>query len=167
MRLSHDKQHEAALAWLVAGAVRWHRGGQAMPEPPEAVRKATEAWRGASDVLWRYVEERLVFDPDAHVMGKELYEDFTIWLKANGHHVWTDQNFSARLAQHPLVADHGVNKQDRVRPSRKGLSRRQRGLFDGGSYGPAPKQYAAWLGVRFRADDDVVGEDGEADDQDE
>ena len=119
VRLSHDKQHEAALAWLVAGAVRWHRGGQAMPEPPEAVRKATEAWRGASDVLWRDVEERLVFDPEAHVMGKELYEDFTIWLKANGHHVWTDQNFSARLAQHPLVADHGVNKQDRVRPSPK------------------------------------------------
>ena len=98
VRDGHDGQHEAVLAWLVAGAVRWYRGGQAMPEPPEAVRKATAAWRGASDVLLRYVEERLVFDREAHVMGKELYEDFTDWLKAHGHHVWTDQNFSARLA---------------------------------------------------------------------
>ena len=164
VRDGHDGQHEAVLAWLVKGAMRWYRDGQAMPDPPAAVRAATAGWRGASDVLWRYVGERLVFDPEAHVMSKELYEDFTGWLKDNGHHGWTDQSFSARLAQHSLVADHGVTKQDRVRSSRKGLSRPPRRLGWGGSNGKVPNQYGAWLGVGFCAESGCGGSDGEADD---
>ncbi len=86
------------------------------------------------------------------------------WLKDSGHHVWTDQNFSARLGQHSLVADHGVRRQTHVHSSRKGLSRRPLHLFEGTGNGQVPSQYAAWLGVRFRtgADDDHV--EGNVDD---
>lgn len=101
-------------------------------------------------MLLSYAGERLVFDGDAHVMGKELYEDFSGWLREHGHHVWTDQNFSARLGQHSLIQDRGVRKQNHVHSSRKGLSRRPVSLFEGHSNGQAPRQYAAWLGVRFR-----------------
>ena len=158
IRNGREGQHKAVLAWLVEGAVRWYGNGQVMPEPPEVVRKATAAWRETADVLLRYVGERLVFDAESHVMGKELYEDFSGWLKDSGHHVWTDQNFSARLGQHSLVADRGVRRQNRVHSSRKGLSRRSLQLFEGTSNGQVPRQYAAWLGLRFRtkADDDHV-----------
>ena len=45
-------------------------------------------------------------------MGKEIYEDFTDWLKEHGHLAWTDQNFSARFGQHPEVTAKGVQKED-------------------------------------------------------
>ena len=66
--------------------------------------------------------------------------------------MWTDQNFSARFGQHPEVTANGVVKKPGVRKSRPGLSRRT---------GPSrvvvvPKQYIAWIGVRFRTRDDEL-----------
>jgi putative DNA primase/helicase len=79
------------------------------------------------------------------VMAKELFEHFVAWLKENGHIPWTDQNFSARLAQHPEVEAAGVEKKKGVRCSRGGLWRSPH-LH---SVGSVPNQYAAWVGVRF------------------
>jgi P4 family phage/plasmid primase-like protien len=150
LRRGAGGQHEAILAWLVTGAVRWYQRDKTMPEPPESVRSATDVWRMTSDLLLRYINDNLVFDPDAHVMAKELYEDFAEWLNASGHLRWTDQNFSARFAQHPAVCAPGVEKQKGVRSSRRGLSRSPR------PHNVAvPKQYAAWTGVRFRVPSDT------------
>lgn len=146
LRRGEDGQHEAVLAWLIEGAARWYRDGQTMPEPPASVVAATAAWRKSVDVLLRYCDERLVFDSEAHVMSRELYEDFAEWLKGSGHVVWTDQNFSARLGLHPEVTANGVTKKTDVRQSRPGLSRR----LCWGTPQSVPKQYAAWLGVKFR-----------------
>ena len=153
-RLRHgsDGQHEAVLAWLIDGAVAWYRGDRVMPEHPRSVVQATHMWRRSSDLLLRYLGDNVIFDGEAHVMAKELYDDFTEWLSGNGHTVWSDQNFSARLSQHPEVAANGVVKKPGVRKSRPGLSRRT---------GPSrvvvvPKQYIAWIGVRFRTRDDEL-----------
>jgi P4 family phage/plasmid primase-like protien len=145
LRRGAGGQHEAILAWLVKGALTWYQRDKSMPEPPESVRSATSVWRMSSDLLLRYINDNLVFDPDAHVMGKELFEDFVEWLKASGHNCWTDQNFSAWFAQHPAVLAAGVEKQRGVRSSRRGLSRcpRPHNVV-------VPNQYAAWAGVRFR-----------------
>jgi hypothetical protein len=102
-------------------------------------------------LLLRYIDDNLVLDPDAHVMAKELFEDFTEWLKGNGHNGWTDQNFSARLGQHPEVGAAGVKKKKGVRSARPGLSRKPAPR----SFVVVPKQYAAWLGIRFRTRDEV------------
>ena len=148
LRGGEDGQHEAVLAWLIDGAVRWYRNGQTMPEPPASVVEATAAWRRSADVLLRYCDDRLVFDTEAHVMCRELYEDFTDWLKEHGHVVWTDQNFSARFGQHPEVTANGVEKKkESGRPPAK--------TFPptaplGDAARDVPEQYAAWLGVRFR-----------------
>lgn len=138
-------QHEAVLAWLVQGAMRWYQSGELMPQPPVSVTDATEDWRKSADLLLRYVEDNVTFDPAAHVMGTDLYEDFSAWLKDNGHKPWTDQNFSLRLAQHPEMVRAGVEKKKGIRSSRGGLSRppiiRSMGV---------PLQYAAWVGLGFR-----------------
>ena len=156
VRDGEDGQHEAVLAWLVEGAVRWDQNGRQMPEPPASVVEATAAWRRSADLLLRYLDDNLVFDPEAHVMSTELYEDFTVWLREHGHVVWTDQNFTARLAQHPEIVAKGVEKKRGVRPSRQRPSRRHVRLAEG-SQREVPATYAAWLGIRFRtlADDQV------------
>ena len=110
VRDGHDGQHEALLAWLVRGAMRWYQDGRVMPGHPEAVETAIADWRGSVDLLLRYIGDRLVFDGERHVMSRELYEDFTDWLREHGHLVWTDQNFSARLSQHSGSRSRGEEK---------------------------------------------------------
>jgi putative DNA primase/helicase len=149
LRRGEDGQHEAVLAWLIAGAVKWYCNGKRMPETPRSVREATQAWRRTSDLLMRYMDDRIVFDSQSHVIATELFGDFTEWLKDNGHVAWSDQSFSARLAQHSEAVANGVKKERGIRPSRLGLSRRRGGNI--GATGVAlPKTYTAWLGIRFR-----------------
>ncbi len=163
MGLGTDGRHEAVLAWLIDGAVKWYRNGQVMPEAPRSVREATAVWRGTSDLLMRYIADNLVYDSKAYVMSIEMFEDFRAWLQANGHVPWSDQNFSARLSQHPEALAHGVEKKSKVRASRPGSLSRHRGVGQdagssfhalGTSLKPPPGQFSAWLGIRFRTPDD-------------
>ena len=149
LRAGADGQHEAVLAWLVAGAVRWYQNGLPMREPPSSVLEATAAWRRSADLLLRFMDDRLIVDNKTHVMSTELYEDFSDWLKAHGHVVWTDQHFTARFGQHPEVTAHDVQKKQ-IRPTaQQTLSRRPRPSWQRGPGAP-PARYWAWLGVRFR-----------------
>jgi putative DNA primase/helicase len=153
LRRGGDGQHEAVLAWLIAGAVKWYRNGQLMPEAPKSVRDATQAWRRTSDLLMRYIDDRLVFDDQSHVVATELFEDFSQWLNDNGHVAWSDQSFSTRLGQHSEAVANGVEKKRGVRSARPGLSRR-RGRTIGTTRVVPPKAYTAWVGLRFRTGDD-------------
>src|SRR5690606_31458870 len=56
-----DGQHEAILAWLVAGAVAWYRHG--FGPLPTAVKAATEQWRASVDRVGEYISEFLEFTP--------------------------------------------------------------------------------------------------------
>jgi phage/plasmid-associated DNA primase len=153
-----NEQHEAALAWLVAGAVDWYRRGRVLPDPPATVVAATQEWRHSADQLLRYRDERLIFDPHSCVMSTDLYDDFSSWLSAHGHHGWTDQSFTARFGQHSGITAHGVErKRIRSATSRLTLSRPQVTPF-GKLPQRIPAQYYAWLGVRFRTDVDTVEE---------
>jgi P4 family phage/plasmid primase-like protien len=156
IKAGDDKQHEAILAWLVKGAQRWYRNNRVMPQLPESVRKSTDAWRGSADLLLRYINDRLVFDTESHIRAKELFEDFSEWLKESGHIAWSEQNFSERLAQHEFASNHGVVKRKGIRESRGGLSRRTTEVF---GWVPPPAQYPAWLGVRFRTKEDETEND--------
>jgi putative DNA primase/helicase len=153
LRRGGDGQHAAVLAWLIAGAVKWYRNGQRMPEDPRSVREATQAWRRTSDLLMRYMDDRLVFDDQSHVVATELFEDFTQWLKESGHVAWSDQNFSARLGHHSVAKANSVEKKRGIRSSRPGRSRRCGGTIGATPVVP-PKAYTAWLGLRFRTADD-------------
>jgi putative DNA primase/helicase len=135
-------QHEAVLAWLVAGAVAWYAADRIMPPQPTRIAADTNAWRGKSDLLLAYAADRLIFDLDAHVMATELLADFNDWLKAHGHREWSDRTLAGRLEEHGEFIAHQVEKK-RVRPD-ENLSLRAPTL------NPVPGQYHAWLGVRFR-----------------
>jgi P4 family phage/plasmid primase-like protien len=162
LRAGADGQHEAVLAWLIEGAVRWYQSDRRMPEDPPSVLQATAVWRKNSDVLLRYADERLVFDPQAQVVATELFEDFNDWLQANGHRPWSDQSFSARFSQHGEAIANEVAKKRSRWSSQLRLSRRPRDQF-GATPGPAvPKQFTAWVGVRFQTPEDMDDADDQA-----
>ena len=149
-------QHEAVLAWLVAGAVAWYAADRIMPPLPPRVVADTREWRGKSDLLLAYAAERLIFDLTAHVLAVELLADFNAWLTAHGHHEWSDRTLAGRLEEHGEFIAHNVTKKH-IRAN-ENLSRRTPTIT------PPPGQYKAWLGVRFRQshdgwpDDETAGQ---------
>lgn len=155
IRTSPDKQHEAILAWLVDGATAWYKNKRTMPAEPRSVAKFTQKWRNSADAIARFWNQELVSDPGAHMMTTDLYWLFEQWQKRHGHAPWSDQTFTARFVAHEAVTAAGVSKQY-VRRSRKGLARPE--LIDSAT----PKQFMAWLGVRFRREDDPIDDDEEA-----
>jgi len=139
-------QHQAVLAWLVDGAMAWYATSRVMPPLPARVAADTAEWRGRSDLLLSYADDRLMFDLDTHVMCVELWTDFNEWLKAHGHREWSDRTLTSRLEEHSEFQLHDVTKTKARRSA--GLSRRY------AMSGPPPEQYKAWVGMRFRTVDD-------------
>ena len=144
------KQHEAVLAWLVEGAVAWHRNDREMPAEADSVVEATAEWRKTSDVLLRYIEDRLVLDPQRHVVSIELFGDFTDWLKSHGYTPWSDQTLSTRLAQHSEVGRQIEKKRVNNTQQIQGTVSRRRD-FEGCK--PLGAKYQAWFGLSFRTDE--------------
>jgi P4 family phage/plasmid primase-like protien len=155
VKMGTDGQHEAALAWLVEGAARWYAAEMIMPGLPPAVEQATRSWRRESDQILAYLDERIIIEPAAHVMATELLEDFNSWLSARGHRPWSDKTFVQRFAGHSEVGANSIEKrQIRKRP---GLSMLPPSYTEPRK--PAPPQYKAWLGLRFREDSDPMSEE--------
>jgi putative DNA primase/helicase len=145
-RLSRDPEAAAAvLAWLVDGAVIWYALDRVMPEQPARVATDTRAWRAEADLVLAYFDERLVLDPDRHVMATELLADFNRFLVEHGHHGWSEKVLASRFAGHDLLTGRVSKKKVRQGPA---LSRPEPTWV--APYSPVPASYAAWLGVRFR-----------------
>ena len=151
------RQHEAVLAWLVAGAVKWYQNGQEMPEPPASVEAAKETWRTQVDVLLRYMADELVPDPKFNIAGVNIYHHCAEWLASHGHTVWSDQTFAARFGEHPRIQAKGIEKKQ-IRKKAQGQTRSHRDVWVNGKLWQAvPDRYWAWVGVRFRDSTDTFG----------
>jgi phage/plasmid-associated DNA primase len=143
----------------VEGAARWYAADLIMPSLPPAVEQATRAWRRESDQILAYLDERIVIEPAAHVMTTELLEDFNSWLASRGHRPWSDKTFVQRFAGHSEVGAHSIEK--RTTRKKPGLSMLPATYMEPRK--PAPAQYKAWLGLRFREDSDPISEETDSD----
>lgn len=144
-------QHEALLAWLVDGARRWYEADQRMPKHPVAVLDATRKWRTDHDVILRYWNERLVPDPEAHVMTTELVADFTAFLKEMNQPAWGEKTVTTRFESHEETKGSRVTR-ERIR-HKDGLSRPHvRGDAWSSARPEPPMRYMAWLGVKFTSE---------------
>jgi P4 family phage/plasmid primase-like protien len=147
LKFGEDGQHEAILAWLVAGAQAWYAAGKVMPPLPERVEADTQAWRADSDLIVGYIGERLMFDADRHISSRELLDDFNEWLGHRGHRPWSDSTLASRFGGHDEITAHRVEKRQ-TRKGQKGTTASRRP--DITSMTSLPARYAAWTGVRFR-----------------
>jgi putative DNA primase/helicase len=156
LRADAQDQHKAVLNWIIQGARLWYANGRVLPPPPKRVMDDTAQWRAEADVIFCYIKNRLIFEPGVHVLATELYEDFGEWLRERGHKPWTDSTFFSRFAEH-VLAEAGHAYKQRLRSGHGGLCRRV------GHFNSPPGQYMAWLGVRFRRDDDADDANGDDD----
>lgn len=133
---------EAALYWVVTGARRWYANERVLPTAPDRVVADTRDWRGDSDLIMAYVDDRLVFDPECTVLSSDLLEDFNDWLRVAGQSQWSAKLFASRFGSHDVVTGNGVIK-------RRGWAG-QRLVRSEQSLGPASEDQRVWSGIRWR-----------------
>lgn len=138
----------AALVWMIEGAMRWYARGRILPPPPARVEADTNEWRKESDQVLAYLDDRIRFDTDRHVMSSDFLYDLNAWLKARGHQPWSDKLLTARFGDHDVIGRHHVEKKTVYQS--EALSRPE-----GKRYPEVPKRYTAWLGIRFVTDQDL------------
>lgn len=114
IQFSRDGQHEAVLAWLVAGAIRWYAEGRVMPKAPDQVRKDTNGWKANANQAIRFLDERYEAAPGHAVKTTEMYEDFKEWAEAHGIRKWGDQLFWSRAKQHDWFMSGDADKPNSV-----------------------------------------------------
>ena len=68
-------------------------------EPPRSVLAATAQYQHDSDKLSRFVEEKLVPDPEGEVPVTELYSEYKAWCRDNGHKVDSMPSFKQGIEQ--------------------------------------------------------------------
>lgn len=139
-------RREAVLAWVVAGARQWYAGERVMPPAPPRVEADTREWRGETDLVLRYLSERIVFDLQACVTTGDLLADVNEWLVQNGHRPWSNKTLSSRFGGHEEVTLHHVDKTNPREPI--GLVRRYSG-------DDTPVRPHVWWGIRWRTDKDL------------
>ncbi|MCU1617774.1 MAG: hypothetical protein JWO98_5314 [Frankiales bacterium] len=149
-----SKPNEAVLAWLVAGAVDWYKGGMTMPAAPKRVTEDTLEWRTDADPILAYVRDHLVIDPGYAIPVRQLCDDFNRFLEQRSQHAWSDGLITSRFSGHTSLP--GVEKMKvrfglKVKPSAPNAS-----------FTAPPPVAVALRGVRYRtptiddAFDDIV-----------
>lgn len=150
-RMKGRRQLEAVLATLIESAMAWYERGQALPEPPPRVQRDTDEWRSNADQVLAFVRECLHFDPAAHVSSAELLKVFCDWQAVRGVVLWSDRMFTDRFGGHDKIRPRGVVKK---KTRRSEAASRPPGPLP---VGELPETYQAWVGIRFRDDDEGHG----------
>ena len=86
----------AILSWAVEGAGNFIRNGCKL-DIPDAVEKATDAYRQREDWLNGFLEERCVRDENARTAARALYLEYRSWASDSGEFVRRENDFSAAM----------------------------------------------------------------------
>lgn len=141
----------AMLRWIVEGAKKFYDAGEILPEePPQSMQDDKREWRRESDMILAYWDDRLTASPSSYVSTSDLFKDFCDWMEIRKNRPPSEKLFTPRFRDHSETRTAQVEKRI-VRSTKQGISR-PRG---GANSGPLGAQIAAWLGVKFKDDQDV------------
>jgi P4 family phage/plasmid primase-like protien len=134
---------KAALAWIVAGAVRFFAAGTC-GEVPDAVQAETSLWRMDSDTFGTFFEQEMRLDKNHAVSSKELLEIYNDWLSDMGKRPVSDGYIATRLSS--MKGAKSVHQKP-VRRNSKTLTISTRDVLSS-----LPGQFRAWVGIRWLTD---------------
>lgn len=137
---------KAALAWIIAGSVKFHESGRSCGPIPEAVRAETESWRQESDTFGTFFTQEIAVDRTAAIPLTELLEAFNEWLAALGKKPVADGYVRSRI--NAMKECRSVT-QKRVRRSSKAYTLSSRNVVSA-----LPDQISVWAGLRWQSNDE-------------
>jgi putative DNA primase/helicase len=91
------------MHWALEGARRYLEDGHLAV--PGFVHAAVAEYRNQEDVLVDYIDDRLVFAPDAFVGRTALYQDYSEWCKSAGIRALGNKGFFAKIRDRGGIAD--------------------------------------------------------------
>jgi len=143
-----EGQHEAALAWLVKGAMDWFANGRKLPSVPKEVLDDIAAWRTAEDSLGTCLSGHLELDADSYVAQQDLHALFKHENDGGGE-LRELGTFASALKSHDFLVSHGL-KVERERHASKQVSRPNPLLLPGQIYQELPTQTPLIRGLHFK-----------------
>ena len=102
------EEANAVLAWLIEGAMRWHRDGL---KPPASVLAATEEYREDSDWFGEFINSECVVDNLATVSSAELQRAYAAWATESSERQLTPTALGTRMRERGLVSVKGAKGQ--------------------------------------------------------
>jgi phage/plasmid-associated DNA primase len=93
-----DAVKEAALRWIVGGAVRYTQNGDKTEPMPQPIVTATESWRTSSDVLGQFVADNCIVERGHIIRTTEFLELFNEYLRELGKKEVSHNYVTSRLA---------------------------------------------------------------------
>jgi putative DNA primase/helicase len=163
IKANETGQHDAAVTWAVAGAVRWFTSqtsiGAALAGreddiaasvlyPPARVLADTRGWRREADRILGYWSDCLMADADAMVATADVLDHFNEWIKANGHSPWSKELFHSRFTSHEETKGHRVERR-RTRNAAAIVRRPVASGWASDQLRTLPAQPEVYVGVRF------------------
>lgn len=124
--LKTDEVMEASLAWQVRGAMKYYQDPATLDSVPEEVDNATEAWRGESNSVAKFIDEMLEFDgggeldwsgkpkPPGAIAISEILELARFWAKREGVMMPGSQKFWKRALRSQLFREHPLDIQRKI-----------------------------------------------------
>ena len=103
-RLRRDEA-EGVLAFLIEGAMRWHRDGL---NPPASVLAATEEYRDDSDWFGEFISSVCVVDNLATVSSAELQRAYAAWATESSERQLTPTALGTRMRERGFVSVRGA-----------------------------------------------------------
>jgi putative DNA primase/helicase len=85
----------AVLAWAYEGYKAYEEQGL---EAPETVQQRTDTFRTESDTLGRFLNDRAIASPHAHVQARELFSAWAQWCHEGGEEAGTEKAFADAMA---------------------------------------------------------------------
>jgi putative DNA primase/helicase len=90
------------LTWAVQGCLAWRR--ERLTPPMEVVR-ATEQYRDEMDILWGFLAEKCLVDPQFRAGATDLYRAYAAWAEANGERAISQRAFGFAMEERGLRKD--------------------------------------------------------------
>jgi putative DNA primase/helicase len=135
-------QHEAMLAWLVQGAMKWYENGKRLPLIPKEMLDSMNEWRSAQDKIGTFLRESLEVNPASCVAFDDLYTYYRA-SNAEDFDSVSVKDFSSSTRSSEFFQSNGL-KSSRKRTASITVSRPNCDLL------PLPIQATLILGVCFK-----------------
>jgi putative DNA primase/helicase len=153
-RIQDEGPAQAALAWMVEGAVRWYAERRNPAAVPQIVAEDTAEWRDEVDHVAIFWANHLSPSPAHYVYAGDLVWQFNNYLRTHGNSPWSQALLIRRFRDHPITREAGV-EQTRIRQEAPDLDlteSRPSAATDPFTRLPGIPggRIHAWKGLRFR-----------------
>lgn len=144
MTESPSGQHEAVLAWLVQGAIKWYANGMKLDPIPKEIVESTREWRLSQDVIGSFLNENVELKPGTCIAFDDLLACFKTQHQDEIEFT-SMKNFAGALRASEFWQSNGL-KSGRKRISSISLSRPNVSMVS------LPAQATCIYGVTFKSE---------------